>query len=607
MRIFLAAALMCLGSSGAWAQGAVQQSGPVTPDHIATWVQDHVVKDGGPVPGGGIAAVQQSGPVTPGHVPVWVQDHVIADNSVQPLNSLQITGTGTPFCVNDGPITGPYHALCLGASANGGGLVSYNAYGGAAAAPLQCNINGVVTNCGIGALPFKSATVDCGAKGDGITDDTAALQACINGLPATGGTIVFGALHYVISGAGLVIGNGTASGPSSQWGVTLIGMGNPRSSPQSVMGYTAQGYPLLDYTGSGTAITVNGPLQGWGVQNLRISCRLTSGTSGIKVVSAQYGNSKDLAIDNCQSGILSTTVSTVPTGLSQVNSGYNAWYNISITLRAGPGYGISLDSAHPAINGDTDFNTFDNVYIALDPGTGGSNRRVGLYFANADNNYLHNINIGGGSGLNDIPVIYDYSFSNGGVWPAANAIAGLEPGANNPNWVQTVGNPAINGQTWNYLNNLSLTNGAAYPIDVPALLVDHSMHNFVPTLIGDTTPGSPTYSWQHGWFIENGFLVQVYYSMVITNTTGMAGNLTMGNLPVHVGGGDNESPSCFVVYSGMTIPAAYKTMTLTPQANTVLASFEYVGGTANVAPPPVPITDIPSTGIHVEGECAYHR
>ena len=47
MRILLAAALLCLGSSGAWAQGAVQQSGPVTPGHIASWVQDHVIKDGG--------------------------------------------------------------------------------------------------------------------------------------------------------------------------------------------------------------------------------------------------------------------------------------------------------------------------------------------------------------------------------------------------------------------------------------------------------------------------------------------------------------------------------------------------------------------------------
>jgi hypothetical protein len=60
------------------------------------------------------------------------------------LAELSITNTGTPACINDAPITSVtgYHQLCLGANALGGGLISYNAYGGAPQLPLHFNING---------------------------------------------------------------------------------------------------------------------------------------------------------------------------------------------------------------------------------------------------------------------------------------------------------------------------------------------------------------------------------------------------------------------------------------------------------------------------------
>ena len=60
------------------------------------------------------------------------------------LTEIGITNTGTPLCVNDAltSAVGGYHQLCLGANALGGGLVSYNAYGGAAALPLSFEANG---------------------------------------------------------------------------------------------------------------------------------------------------------------------------------------------------------------------------------------------------------------------------------------------------------------------------------------------------------------------------------------------------------------------------------------------------------------------------------
>lgn len=60
------------------------------------------------------------------------------------LTELGITATGTPLCINDAltnASTG-YHQLCLGASSGGGGVISFNAFGGASTTALQINING---------------------------------------------------------------------------------------------------------------------------------------------------------------------------------------------------------------------------------------------------------------------------------------------------------------------------------------------------------------------------------------------------------------------------------------------------------------------------------
>lgn len=102
-----------------------------------------------------LAQIQPSGPFTRGHTVqvlnsagTAVGDAGGAAGSTKSgtgyLTELGITNTGTPFCINDALINaaGGYHQLCLGANTLGGGLISYNAYGGAAALPLSLNLNG---------------------------------------------------------------------------------------------------------------------------------------------------------------------------------------------------------------------------------------------------------------------------------------------------------------------------------------------------------------------------------------------------------------------------------------------------------------------------------
>ncbi len=104
-----------------------------------------------------LAQVRQSGNVSPGHATSWATTGVIQDAGTSAsgsITTLGITNTGTPFCINDALISSPtgYHQFCLAANSLGGGLISYNAYGGASSLPLQINLNGVTSTIGQGTV-----------------------------------------------------------------------------------------------------------------------------------------------------------------------------------------------------------------------------------------------------------------------------------------------------------------------------------------------------------------------------------------------------------------------------------------------------------------------
>ena len=62
------------------------------------------------------------------------------------LTEIGITNTGTPFCINDAltSSTSGYHQLCFGANSLGGGLISYQALGGATQLGLNLYLNGTL-------------------------------------------------------------------------------------------------------------------------------------------------------------------------------------------------------------------------------------------------------------------------------------------------------------------------------------------------------------------------------------------------------------------------------------------------------------------------------
>jgi hypothetical protein len=326
---------------------------------------------------------------------------------------------------------------------------------------LKCNntsITANVANCTVAQskallTAYISVTDPAfGAKCDGTTDDTAAIQAAINSLPNDGGVVLFPVANCKITSS-LTIGNGTSSAFSTKRGVILRGMANPNAflfTTGSI--YSVPVGPKLTWAGSANPmISVNGPLQGWGVQNLYLDCASLA-SQGIGVASAQNGDSSNLSIANCTSrGIASSSYPAGGyTGSQNVDSLHNNWTNINIAV---PGIFGSIGILLTGDSGgtsDTDYNTFTNTFIRF---VGGS-VSYGLYLAVCDSNAFYNMSISG-IGASNVGIQLDYS--GNATFPSANVIfgadvvaagasfatAGLPSSSSRPNYLY--GNEEING------------------------------------------------------------------------------------------------------------------------------------------------------------------
>lgn len=83
-----------------------------------------------------------------------------------------------------------------------------------------------------------------------------------------------------------------------------------------------------------------------------------------------------------------------------------------------------------------------------------------------------------------------------------------------------------------------------------------TMQAWTPTLLGSSTPGSPTYALQQGYYSVVGNLCIAHFRLAISAVGGIAGNLLMGGLP-KVAGATTRGCGGFSFWAGITLPANF--------------------------------------------------
>lgn len=298
---------------------------------------------------------------------------------------------------------------------------------------------------------------DFGAVGDGVTNDTVAIQAAINALPVDGGVVVFPTGIYKITST-IQVGNGNGGAGSTRRGVILRGLSLP-SFPVGLAGFSAATTRLLwAGTTSQSIININGPLQGWGVENLMFDGANISGTVGLSVLSAMFGDCKNLSFDGCFRSIQSLSY-PIFGSFTITDCLRNNFTNTSIQVPDVAGAMGILLSSNATTTSDTDFNCFQNVTIAL-PGTQVS---YGIYLQACDNNEFYGVHMYGSS-LNKTGVNFDYTIKN--TWPASCLFCGLDLGTGITNFNTTT--PGA-GAKPNFIYGWAETNGSPYPVGIQNL------------------------------------------------------------------------------------------------------------------------------------------
>lgn len=433
-RWLFAIALLLAFHAPAEAQSTVLQGGPFTPGHLPLYTYNNfssqpVLSDAGGA-GGGTVGVNPS------------EMGISAVGTGSPPFVAQGTGpNGENICDYDGPTTSAagYHALCFSPNALGGGLISYNAFGGASPLPLLFQVNGSLTGTILGPGSSTSGDFacwndttgtllsDCGATvsiakgGTGQVTATAAINALLpsqtgnsgkaletNGTVASWQSVAGGtgtvtsvsvasangfagtvatatttpAITLSTTASGILQGNGTAISAASTTGSgsVVLGTSPTIASPTVTGAFTATGLVTnADLVNAST--TVNGQSCVLGS-----TCTVTAAATGITVgtTTVSGGTTTNILYNNA--GVLGER-SVIPAA----NGGAGT---ITGALKANGAGTVSQAACADLSNGATGCSTATGTSGATIPLLNGANTWSGVQSFNSSDLSLN----GSGSG-----------------------------------------------------------------------------------------------------------------------------------------------------------------------------------------------------------------
>jgi hypothetical protein len=153
-------------------------------------------------------------------------------------------------------------------------------------------------------VPFYGSisVKDFGATGDGITDDTAAVQAALDAAKATGGEVLIPSGTYIVSNLSLDYTNDTAQNPSgTPYGYrapSIRGVGNRVPILQQEAAATGVILTVQGKTGSNAGPGHNNKISGLSISNLEI-VGVSTGSHGLYLRSLVGCSFTNLLIRNC--------------------------------------------------------------------------------------------------------------------------------------------------------------------------------------------------------------------------------------------------------------------------------------------------------------------
>jgi hypothetical protein len=299
-------------------------------------------------------------------------------------------------------------------------------------------------------------------------DAAVVINAAINSLPTRGGKITLEVGDYNTYST-INIGNGNGfSVASTRNGIFIECVAPTRPGFNGVAGEPVVAPCNINFNGTGPAISVNGPINGWGLKGLGITVVSTnSGAHGLTAFSASFGDVENFVVNNVTGiGILEF-----------VNSGgqasfFNTWRNIQCRMSPASPSAQCIHIGSNQAGTDNFGDSWDNVNLI--PTAAG---QQSLYIGSADSMTFNRLSVDPGNS-NIIFVYVEDPF-----WPASIAFFNADFGYGN--YVSNYGTPAP-GAAPNYLVATSTTNTGGVP-NLPNLIVVPQTTTAGPAVLATTS------------------------------------------------------------------------------------------------------------------------